>query len=331
MPPTQIWEGRAEKFATRPRHVSYLAVTVSSKKTFYSAMRKSSWIILYSAVAMPPTRPWGGRVGWFSTRPQWRLWLGCDGIELESLLLVHSDASYSAMTIELESLLLDHEKAESKSLLLWCGDASQSAMRKLSRKSLLYGHHDTSYSATTKPKWKASYFVMRKSSRKLFYMAVEMPPTKPWGSGVGRSSTWSSRHLQLGYDGVESERLLLAMAIPFARPSRSRVKKSYTRPWRRLPLGHEEAESEGILLGHGGIFNLGMTVSSRKALYSSITMLTQKGFYSATTTSPILPWRCRVGNPTISLGRRLLLGHDDADSEGLLLGRGEVSDSAMMM
>ena len=93
--------------------------------------------------------------------------------------------------------------------------------------------------------------------------------------------------------------------------------KSSTRPQRRLLLGHKETKLEGLLLGRGGIFDLGVTVSSRKA------------FYSLVETPPTRPRGSRVGKSSIQPQRHLLLGHKEAKLEGLPLGHRDVSDLAM--
>ena len=82
-------------------------------------------------------------------------------------------------------------------------------------------------------------------------------------------------------------------------------------------LSHDEAKLEGFLLNCGDVFDLLVMVSS------------QKPFYSTMAVPPNQPPRSRVGEPSTCPRRYLLLGHDEAESEGLLLYRGGVSDFAV--
>jgi len=102
-------------------------------------------------------------------------------------------------------------------------------------------------------------------------------------------------------------------------PWRCGVRKPSTQPRWRLSFGHEDADSEGLLLGCSEVSD------------SAITMRNQNAFYLAAATSSIRPWGSRVVKASTRQCWRLRFGHDDADSERLLLGRSEVSDFAMMM
>jgi len=45
-----------------------------------------------------------------------------------------------------------------------------------------------------------------------------------------------------------------------------------TRPQQHLLFDHDEVESKGVVLGHSGVSNLRVTVSSQKAFYSTAAM-----------------------------------------------------------
>jgi len=46
--------------------------------------------------------------------------------------------------------------------------------------------------------------------------------------------------------------------------------KAFYSTVKTLLLDHDEAKSEGLLLSHGSVSDFGVTVSSRKAIYSAI-------------------------------------------------------------
>jgi len=78
------------------------------------------------------------------------------------------------------------------------------------------------------------------------------------------------------------------------------------RSWQCLLLGHEEAESKSLLLGRAMHF-----LSRGDASYSAMKKPSRKVFYSAAEMRSTQPWLC------------LLLGHEEAESEGLPLGHGD--------
>ena len=253
------------------------------------AMRVSSHKPFYSAAAMHLTWPWRSRVRRSSS------WL-----RRRCLQLAVRCHDRRPSTRPRQLLLLGHDEAESKGLVLGCGDVFHLAM-------------------TT-------------SNRKAFYSSIAMPLTRLRRSRVGKPSIGlRQRRLLLGHDEAESTSPIWPWSCWVAKPS--------TRLWRRLLLGHEEAESEGLLLGLRRRLQLGgdgvksgtLTLGCSDVSYSAITMPSSKVVYSAAAASLTWWWRCQVGNPSTRPRRCLLLGHDKFESKGLLLGRSDESDLAMMM
>jgi len=129
----------------------------------------------------------------------------------------------------------------------------------------------------------------------------------------------------------------LTVAKSLISPWRCGVVKPSTRLRWSLQFRHEEAKSESLLLGRSD------------AIDSAMMMPTRKGFYSVAGKSSISPSWCEViKNSTrmrrslrfchkdeklesLLLGLYLQLGHDDASSERLLVGRNKVFDSVMTM
>ena len=140
---------------------------------------------------------------------------------------------------------------------------------------------------------------------------------------MGRSSTRPRRRLLL----VHGEAFYSAMAMPL--------------------LGHDEVESEDLQLGRGDtsysarmklswrVFYLfaarsstqpqrGLLLSRSDASYSTMRRPSRKVFYFAAATAPTRPGRIQVGGFSTRPRCCLILGHDQTESEDLLLVHGEV-------
>jgi len=113
------------------------------------------------------------------------------------------------------------------------------------------------------------------------------------------------------------------------RPWRSQVSKSWSQP-RHLWFGHDDAKSESFLLDHKNVSDSAMKMLSRKVFYLDTAVSPTQPLQSRAGECPIRPWWFRVVKSSTSPQWRLWFGRDEAELEGLLLGRGRVFDSSIM-
>jgi len=155
----------------------------------------------------------------------------------------------------------------------------------------------------------ASYSAMTKQSRRVFYSATAMPPTQPWRSRLGGSSTWLRRCLLPGRGDVSYS----AMTKPSHRVFHLVATMPSTRLRRCLLLGRDEAELEGLLIGHDEAKSEGLLLSHSDTSYSVTMKLSGMAFYSAVVKSPIPPWRCGVEKPSTRPRQHLRFVYDEVE------------------
>ena len=156
-------------------------------------------------------------------------------------------------------------------------------------------------------------------SWKAFYLATRTSLTRPWRFLVRNPLLG---HTKLSYSGMRMPTMsqkdfYLVVATSLIQSWRCQVEKPSTWLRRHLSFSHDDVESKSLLLNRDNAFDSVRTNLSRKA------------FYSAVETSLIRPWWNRVGKCSGRPPQRLLFGHDEAESENILLSCHGIADLAM--